>query len=162
MSRSRWRILIEGGAVLAIVGSVFLLTLIPLGHITDFGKEMAFDRRMLTAHLYKIQLLENGQVHFESDGTLGKVKDPAGDYWVAEFDLAPQETFWSLPKRDGYTEFRLHSVEADGVVIEYEARFIGGGDPRRATVLDHGLVRLGWKNEENPYTQPPVMGLRMQ
>ena len=162
MPRPPLRILLQGGAALAIIASVFVLTLVPLGHITDFGKDMAFDQRMLTAHLYKIQPREDGQVHFESDGSLGRVKDPAGNYWVAEFDLAPKDVFWSLPSRNAYTEFRLHSVEPEGVVIEYEARFTGGGDPRQATTVDRGLVRLGWKDEENPYTHLPIMGRRAQ
>ncbi len=152
------RILLPATATLSIVAVVFVLTLVPLGHITDFGKEMHFDQRMLAAHLYEISPVEGdaGRVHFVSDGTLGNRKAPDGDYWVSEFDLAVNDVFWSLPRRNAYTEFRLHSIEPEGVVIEYEARFTGGGDPRQATAVDHGLVRLSWKTGGNPYRLPPM------
>ncbi len=151
-----WRILLPGAASLLILSAVFVLAFIPLLHITDLGKEMEFDQRMLSAHLYTIEPVEGGEkVHFVSDGTLGRVKDPTGDFWVDDFVLAPQEVFWGRPSRNAYTEFRLHSVEEDGVVIEYEAKYTGGGDPRAAETVDRGLVRLSWRQGENPYRLPP-------
>ena len=151
-----WRILLPGAASLLIVAAVFVLAFIPLLHITDLGKGMEFDQRMLSAHLYTIEPVEGSQkVHFVSDGTLGRVKDPSSDFWLGDFVLGPQETFWARPSRNAYTEFRLHSVEADGVVIEYEAKYTGGRPLEEAETVDHGLVRLSWRQGENPYRLPP-------
>lgn len=139
------------GAVAALLVVVFAFTLTPLTRVTDLGKDLAFNKKMLDAHLNSVMPYED-KVHFLSDGTLGRVRE--GDYWQPEFLLSESDVFYSLPRRNGIIEFRVYKIESDGVIIEYDAKARPRDRSQPATSVDHGLVHLAWKENDQHFAWP--------
>lgn len=147
------KIVVPAIVTLSVVATVLVFTLLPFTQVTDLGKDLSFHEKMLDSHLTHVAP-DDGKVKFRSDGTLGRVKEPGGRYWLPDFVVAESESFYSWPRRNAYTEFRVHKIETDGVVIEYDAKVMPSRD--KVVSVDHGLVRLAWKSGPEtfwPYPQ---------
>ena len=155
MSMPPLRIAIPAAASLSVLAVVFAMAVFPLTKILEVGKGLAFHDKMLDAHLTTVRHNDRQDtVQFLSDGTLGRVMGPEGRYWEPRFEVGKSDVFYSLRRDNAYTEFRVHHIEDDGVVIEYDSKVHNLNGDNQLVSVDHGLVRLGWKENDSRYIWP--------
>jgi len=155
MGFARPRILFSGVLIIAVVLLFVVFSTIPLFNIIGFGRDLAFDQRMLESHVYSVEPVPGG-VRFYADGTIGVRLLQDKKHFEQSFILATGDHFRSLTRNGRWSEFVLHKIEERGVIVEYDAS-IGQADGEDRS-MDHGLIYLAWRKNQDRYRWPYAPG----
>ncbi len=110
-----------------------------------FGKNREEIKQLLEEHLVFVSL-ENGRVHFVSDGKLGiDWGKSAENPWTTDFSLKKSESFFAYPDKHGSSEFKVLDISPNYVEIEYLNEFDHQSFGKNLISIDTGTVKLSYK-----------------